>query len=250
MENRAERLLESYFANSLSADEATELKTLTSSDPRIAAELGFQMRVASAVKPLALARGIQNAAWREAAQTPFPATAIKASMWPRFVYAAAASIALLIAAYIFLQPPNLQTIVANNATEYPNIMPFNTWGEQDKSYPQEVIKAFEPYRDKDFSKSAQTLQTIVAAYPDSLDYRFYWGVSLVKAKKYTEAVGALTPLVQSQYELEIPALYYLGLACAGAGDKDCARQNLQAFIDSNDANPKTKKQAQAVKDAL
>ncbi|MFN0036244.1 MAG: tetratricopeptide repeat protein [Saprospiraceae bacterium] len=250
MENRTNLLLESYFANSLSAADAAELKTLAAADPGVAAELGFQRRVAAAVNPLSFAHSIQDTAWREAAQKPFPATAIKVTMWPRYAYAAAAAIALLIAAIIFMQPPTLQTTVANNTTEYPNTMKFKALGGGDaEAVPQIVISAFSLYDEGNYAEAAKALQPIAVANAQRMDYRFYWGVSLVKTAQYTDAVAALTLVAQSQNDYQVPALYYLGLACAGAGDRDCARQNLEAYIGSQNGVT-FKKEAQAVLDAL
>ena len=232
MENRAEYLIESYFANALTAAEANELKALASADPSVAAELAFQRLVSASVQSHSLSDGIEQKDWRSAALKPGPATAIKVSMFPRYAYAAAAAIALLIVAYIFIKPPSLQTIVADNAKEYPNKMSFRSMGDASENIPEQVLKAFALYDEKRYKEAANAFQPIVEEDAAKLDYRFYWGVSLVKSKQYTAAVSALTPIVQSEYEGKIPAHYYLGLACAGAGDRACARQNLQQYIDS------------------
>ncbi|MBC7773840.1 MAG: hypothetical protein H7246_00270 [Phycisphaerae bacterium] len=249
MENRAEYLLESYFANALTTAEATELNTLAFANPGVAAELAFQQRVAATVQMHSLAGGIQNTAWRVAAQKPYPTTAIKVSMLPRYAYATAAAIALLIVAYLFIMPPSLQSVVADNTKEYPNKMKFKSLGDEAQAVPENVIRAFGLYDEQKYSEAANALQPIVAANADRMDYRFYWGVSLVESKQYAAAVTALTPVAQSQDEKKIPALYYLGLACAGKGDKDCARQNLQAYIDSPEGVT-FRKEAQTVKNAL
>jgi tetratricopeptide (TPR) repeat protein len=249
MENRAEHLLESYFANALTAAEATELKTLASADPAVAAELDFQQRVSTALKPCSLAESIQHPEWRAAAHKPFSASAIKVSMLPRYAYAAAAALALLIVAYVFIMPPSLQSVVAKNAVEYPNKMKFKSLGDAAESVPENVIQAFAQYDKAQYREAALDLQAIVTSNPDRMDYRFYWGVSLVKNKQYSEAVEALTPIIQSQDERKIPAHYYLGLACAGKGDKACARQNLQAYVDSPEGVT-FRKAAKAVLEAL
>jgi len=248
MENRAEYLLESYFANALSAAEATELKALASANPSVAAELAFQKRVSASVQSHSLAAGIQNPAWRAAAQKPASA-AIKVSMLPRYAYAAAAAFALLVVAYLFIMPPSLQSIVADNAKEYPNKMKFKSLGAESLTVPENVISAFGLYDNQNYSEAAKALQPIVATNADRIDYRFYWGVSLVKSKQYAAAVAALMPVVQSQDEKKIPGYYYLGLACAGSGDKDGARQNLQAYLDSPEGIT-FRKQAKAVLEAL
>lgn len=245
MENRAEYLLESYFANALTEAEAIELKALASADPVLAAEIAFQKRVAASVHSHSLADGIQNPSWKSAAQKSAPATAIKVSMFQRYGYAAAAAIALLIVAYIFLQPPGLPSVVADNAKEYPNKMRFKSLGEEAQAVPEDVIKAFGLYDEKQYNEAAKAFQPIVTANADRMDYRFYWGVSLVLNEQYSAGVAALTPVVQSQDEKRIPALYYLGLACAGSGDKACARQNLQSYIDSPEGVT-FRKQAEAV----
>lgn len=82
MENRADYLIESLFANTLTGAEAQELKSLAATNPAVANEIAFQRRIAAAVAPLSLSHSIQNPVWKEAAQKPFPA-AIKVTMWPR-----------------------------------------------------------------------------------------------------------------------------------------------------------------------
>ncbi len=249
MENRAEYLIESYFANALNTAEATELKTLASTNPSVATELAFQKRVAATFQSRSLAEGIQNTAWRAAVQKPFPTTAIKVSMLPRYAYAAAAAVALLIVAYLFIMPPSIQSVVADNAKEYPNKMKFKSFGEEAQTVPENVIRAFRLYDDQKYSEASTAFQTVVTANADQMVYRFYWGVSLVMSKQYSEAVAALTPVAQSQDEKKTPALYYLGLAYAGIGDKEGARQNLQAYIDSPEGVT-FRKQAETVKKAL
>ncbi len=246
MENRADYLLESYFANTLSAPELEELKRLIANDRSVAAEFAFQQKLSTAVQPQKLADSIQNTSWKSVAQSP---VAIKTSMWPRFYYAAAAVIILLVAAYVFFQTPDLQTIVADNTALYQNNMKSKSLGEEAQSVPPDVIAAFSHYDHKAYKEAADALEPIVKANPERMDYRFFWGVSLVQSKQYTAAINALTPVTQSQDEKSIPALYYLGLACAGNGDKDCARQNLQAYIDSP-SGISFRKQAKVVIQAL
>lgn len=171
-------------------------------------------------------------------------------MWPRYAYAAAAAIALLIVGYLFLMPPSLQTLVAENATEFPNNLPYKNLAGETSGFSPEAINALSLYDNGKYMEASQALEPIVRANADRMDYRFYWGVSLIQNKQYSEAVTALTPVAQSQSDQAIPAQLFLGLACAGAGDKDCARTNLQAYIGSPQADPKRKKQAKTVLEAL
>jgi len=231
MENRAEQLLESYFANSISSTELEELRALAAANAAVADEIAFQQRIAASVQKGSLAKGIQDPAWRNAAKKP-ASGAKKVFMFPGYGYAVAAALALLVVAYIFLMPSDLPTLVAKNTKEYPNKMKFKTMGEEAQAVPEAVIQAFSLYDRKQFREAATALQPIVAANADRMDFRFYWGVSLVNSQQFAAAVSALTPLVQGSDERKIPAQYYLGLACAGTGDRACARQNLQAYIDS------------------
>lgn len=250
MENRAEHLLESYFANALTTAEANELKTLLAANPGVAAEFGFQQKIAASTRVRPLSEGIQNTVWRTAAQKPFPAAAIKTSMWPRYTYAAAAAIALLIVGYLFLMPPSLQTLVAENATAFPNNLTYKNLAGETTGFSTEAIDALSLYDKGKYAEAALALEPIVNANAERMDYRFYWGVSLIKNKQYSEAVAALTPVTQRPGEQNIPARLYLGFACAGTGDKDCARQNLKAYMEAQQADPKRKKQAKIVLDAL
>ncbi|MFN0213971.1 MAG: tetratricopeptide repeat protein [Saprospiraceae bacterium] len=249
MENRAEHLLESYFANTLTEAEATELKQLVSADPALATELAFQQRVATAVQSRSFADNIQNMTWRAAAQNNSSGAAMKVFINHRYFYAAAAALALLLVAYLFIMPPSLQSVVADNSKEYPNKMKFKSLGDESEQVPENVIQAFEFYDNKKYGEASKSLQIIAANNRERMDYRFYWGVSLVKDKQYSEAIAVLSPLVQAQGAWKVPALYYLGLACAGYGDKDCARQNLEAYIESSEG-VSFRAQAIAVKNAL
>lgn len=249
MENRADQLLEAHFANTLTESEARELQQLVTNDPAVASELAFQQRIASAAKSQSLADSIQDTAWRAVAQKPFPAGAVKVRMGSRYAFALAAALALLIVAYLFMQPPTLQTIVADNAKAYPNKMKFKSLGKEAEAVSPEVLRAFELYDNQNYSETALALQPLVAANLDRVDYRFYWGVSLLKSNQFPAAVTALTPATQGQHEFQVPALYYLGLACAGSGDHVCARQNLKAYLDSPDGIT-FRSQAKAVLDEL
>ena len=61
MENRAEQLLESYFANSISSTELEELRALAAADAAVADEIAFQQRIAASVQKAALAKGTSAA---------------------------------------------------------------------------------------------------------------------------------------------------------------------------------------------
>lgn len=233
MENRAEYLLESYFANTLTQAEAQELERLRTTNPEVAVELEFQQQVARSVRSASLAKGIQNTSWKAAALPLQGKTKPRTvPMWPRFLWASAAVMALLIAAIVFLQNPDIQEVVTENTQDYPNKMTFKSLGHTTQTVPNDVLKAFARYDQADYPAAAKAFQPVVAMYPEQLDYRFYWGVALVKSKAYSEAISALDMVASAENEYQIPAKYYLGLAQASTGDVANARQNLEVYLGS------------------
>lgn len=250
MENRAVYLFESYFANTLTREEAQELEMLRTTNPEVASELNYQQQLARSMRTGSLAQGIQNDAWKAAA-SPLKAKiqARSVPMWPRFMLASAAAIALLIAAIIFLQSPDIQEVLVENTKDYPNKMTFKSLGQATQTVPNEVLKAFSLYDQEDYPAAAKAFQAVVANYPAQLDYRFYWGVALVKNKTYSEAIVALKSVASAENEYQIPAKYYLGLAQAGTGDIAKARQNLEAY-QASAQGVTYRKAAQKVLDAL
>lgn len=249
MENRAEHLIEAYFANELSPAEKAELKKLVSDDPKVAAELNFQQSIAKRFQKASIADSIENPAWRAAGEKPFPHNAIKASFGKRYMYAAAAVFALLIAAYLFLRPSGLQSTLADNSREYPNKMRFKSMGDEAEKVAPNIIKAFDLYDLKQFDQAAQALAPIVAAEPNRTDYRLYWGVSLLKSGQYEAAISALQPIAVGNDERRLPAYFYLGIAYAAHGDYTPARQYLEAYVNATEGVT-FRTQAQNVLDAL
>jgi tetratricopeptide (TPR) repeat protein len=252
MEDRTERLFESYFANEISAAQAQELRDILAKDSEAAAEFAWQQRIASHTKSLSLAGSIENAAWREATKPPFRTV----NIW-RQAMAAAAAVAVLVVAYIFIQPfgskaPTTDGLVASNFRYYPNKLPFKSLGgsDNDSKVPQSVIAAFQIYDDStQYRAAAQALAKVVAENPDKIEYRFYQGVALIGDQQYPAAVAALQPVAEAVGTYQVPALYYLGLAHLGAGDKAQAKKFLQAYRDS-DEGITFQKQAQNLLNAL
>ncbi len=192
MNDRTEQLIELYFANALSEAERLELKTLLNADPTAAAEFAWQQQLARQVTKLPLSKSIQNEAWREAAKPPFR----QASMI-RTVLAAAAAIALLVVAYLYI--PSLsgdaaEGLVAESFEHFPNKMKFKNLGAVEENVSPEVLEAFAAYDLKKYDLAATKLTAVVNANPDRLDYRFYLGVASVGAKKYPASIDALLRL--------------------------------------------------------
>jgi tetratricopeptide (TPR) repeat protein len=238
MEDRTERLFESYFANELSAEQAQELRDILAKDPEAEAEFAWQQRIASHTKSLSLAGSIENHAWREATKPPFRTV----SIW-RQAMAAAAAIAVLVVAYTIIKDagtkaPTQQELIAANFRYYPNKLPFKSLGgggDSSSQVPQSVIAAFQIYDDStQYHAAAQALAKIVSENPDKIEYRFYQGVALLGDQQYLAAATALQPVADTVGTYQVPALYYLGLAHLGAGDQGQAKKYLQAYRDSEE----------------
>jgi tetratricopeptide (TPR) repeat protein len=236
MNDRTEQLIELYFANALSEAERLELKTLLSADPTAAAEFAWQQQLAQQVTKLPLSKSIQNEAWREAAKPPFR----QASMI-RTVLAAAAAIALLVVAYLYI--PSLsgdaaEGLVAESFEHFPNKMKFKNLGAVEENVSPEVLEAFAAYDLKKYDLAATKLTAVVKANPDRLDYRYYLGVASVGAKKYQPAIDVLLAVAQdTSSAYNTPACYFLGLAYAGVKDVPLAKKYLQACIAAEDGVP-------------
>jgi len=249
MITRTEHLIESFFAHELSETEVQELHGLLAKDPDAAAEFEWQKRLAGPVRQLSLAGSIQNATWREAVRPPFR----QVTMW-RQIRAIAAAIAVIAIAVWFVLPMNsLDRTVDKNFAYYPNKTPYNSRGgatDGGEQAPQAVYDAFKLYDDAKHKQAAEALGNIAAAFPDKLEYRFYQGVALLADEQYPAAAAALQPVADSNDSYKTASLYYLGLAYAGAGDKEQARKALQAYLGSDGEVLTYREQAQNVLDAL
>ena len=249
MNTRTEQLIELFYANDISETETLELRSVLANDPAAKAEFKWQQQLAGKVSQLSLSGSIQNAGWKEATKPPFR----KVTMWPKMM-AAAAAIALLVVAWVLFSPEKMESVVAGNYVHYPNKMPFRSLGgavESGDQVPRDVLDAFELYDAADQpGAAARALANIAAAYPDRMDYRFYQGVALIGDGQYGAAVLALRPVADSDDAYKTPALYYLGLAYAGSGDKAQARTALNAYLGSTDEVLTYREQAEKVLKAV
>ena len=233
MNHRTEQLIESYFANALTAVEQVELKAILAENPKAAAEFAWQQGLAQQVSKLSLAKGIKNEHWRDAAKPPFRTV----SMYKKAL-AAAAAIALLIVAYVFIPDPDAgspQEILAQSIEHFPNKMKFKNLGEGAETVSPDVLDAFAEYDQKNYLKASQKLTDVVNANPTRMDYRFYLGMSFLGQKKYADTINMLMAVAQDKTSAySTPALYFLGLAYAGINDITQSRQYLQRYIDADD----------------
>ncbi len=233
MNHRTEQLIESYFANMLTDVEQGELKAILAEDTKAAAEFAWQQGLAQQVSKLSLAKGIKNEPWRDAAKPPFRTV----SMYTK-AFAAAAAIAVLIVAYIFIPGTNAessQEILAQSIEHFPNKMKFKNLGEGAEGVSPDVLEAFAAYDQKNYGEASQKLTEVVNANPTRMDFRFYLGMSFLGQKKYAETINALMAVASDKSSVySTPARYFLGVAYTGVNDVKQAKRYLQEYIDAED----------------
>lgn len=241
MGHQTELLIESYFAGTLSEAEKQELKTLLASDPEAAESFAFQQKLADQARKgrkLSVAESIQNKDWQEAARPPF--RTIKTN---RFLWAAAAAVALLLLANILMPSAisNLagtnkpRDLVAESFEHFPNKMKFKSLGENPETVSPDVIEAFGLYDQKKYREASWKLADVCALNPTRLDYRFYLGVCFMAEHNYSQAINMLLTVAKdSNSSYATPAKYYTGVAYAGIKDTARAKSWLQQYIDAPD----------------
>ncbi|MCC7465427.1 MAG: tetratricopeptide repeat protein [Saprospiraceae bacterium] len=235
MENRTEYLLDAYFAHALTTDEADELKSLLQTNHELATEMRFRLQIARTVQDKSLQAGINNQDWAKAALPPTGGgPALHKNIWSRYLYAAAAMMAILVVAWAYIPGKDNYDIIASNTAFYPNKLTFKSLGQEALAVPGEVIQAFALYDKQQYPQAATALEAVVDTYPDNIDYRFYWGVTLIQTGQYSRAVQALEPIAQSANDYRTVSWYYLGLAYAGNKETDKAKSYLRQYIDAPD----------------
>ncbi len=252
MENTAEHLLELYFANALSPAEASRLQKLLADDPTLREEFNWQQNLAGTLRSTSLRDSIKDDTWRHAALPKKPAIRRRLFL---LSFAAAASVALLVAAVWFFSKNPVENALASNLVHYPNRMDFKSLGGPEagqETAPESVRRAFALYDDStNYHRSAEALGAIVQQYPDRLAYRFYYGYALLRDKKYDLAIANLLPVaITDSTSFQAAAQYHLGLAYAGAKQYAQARTTLQQFLQSPATLRKYHAGAQAVLQAL
>jgi tetratricopeptide (TPR) repeat protein len=231
MDYQTEQLIEAYFAGTLSADEQLELKKRLESDAAAAVEFAWQQQFTRQTTRLSLAKGIQNDGLKAAAKPPFR----KMNM-TRLFMAAAAALALLVCAYLFvpgLSGGSSENIVAESFEHFPNKMKFKNLGESFTS--PEVLEAFALYDQKKYYDATQKMMDVVNANPGDMELRFYLGVAFAGAQKHAETINCMTSVSkETSSPYSTPALYYMGIAYAGIKDTASAQKYLQQYIDAAD----------------
>lgn len=241
MEHRTELLIESYFAGTLSEAETQELKELLAANPKAAESFAFQQKLAAQARQgqkLSIAGSIQKKDWKDAAKPPFRTVKMNRILW-----AAAATIALLILANLFMPQAisNLagggkpRDLVAESFEHFPNKMKFKNLGENPEPVSPDVIEAFSLYDQKKYREASWKLADVCANNQTRLDYRFYLGVCLMAEHNYSQTINMLVAVANDpNSSYATPAKYYLGVAYAGIKDVKQSKSYLQQYINAPD----------------
>ncbi len=254
MENNTEHLFEKHFANDLSPAERSELQQLLDHDPGLRQELTWQQNLGRSLRSKSLRDGLQNSAFRDAAEPSKPAIRRNLFLWS--IAAAASVVALMAAVWFFSLPKDpVDNALATNLTHYPNRMDFRSLGGPEagqEAPPDAVRRAFELYDDStNYHRSAEALGAVVQQYPERLAYRFYYGCALLRDKQYALAIYNLQPVAGApDNAYQAAALYQLGLAYAGAGKYSQARVTLAQFLTAPNTLEKYRVPAENVLRAL
>lgn len=251
METRNQQLIEKFFSRSLSAQEQAELDNNLAADPSARDDFDWQKKVAGAVKAdanqslRALLEAEEKAIRREN-EGEYERRHQLRVVFRRALAAAAVLLPLFVAVWLLWPQPPFEDRVAAAFDAYPNKL-----SGRDNSQQALEIQASNAYDNKDYTTASNTFGQLSAAYPDSLLYTFYHGVSLVGSQQYAAAVPVLSPLAsQTAYpEYQTAALFYLAQAQAGAGQIAAARATLITYKARAD-KPARKKKAEDLMDQL
>lgn len=142
----------------------------------------------------------------------------------RFWLAAAASILLIaIAGLLVLQPwqpsiPQYSQLVDEHFKAYPNVIQHTTRGGEERQGTWAIAYALGEYE-----RSADLLGDLSSQHPDSLELKFYLGVSFMGYGNYQAAVPVLEKSKKSS-EWHAASLWYLSLAFLGNEEPEKATE--------------------------
>lgn len=243
MDTRTEQLIESWFANTLSEAEATELRQLLANDPEAAAEFAWQQSLANAIHTGGLANDPLNIKLQKLGRR----FRFRRVMFQ--IAAVAAAITALIVAVWLINPPGPEPIADQGVTtgdtmQNPGFIPQETAPPQNppsttEISPQERLKqdeiqaekAMQRQREEQAKRRAQrdSLQLEVVAhfrhFRNNTDLNTAGGVDkekemamnafvLYDKKDYKQAARAFKPLVAAN-PANLEYQFYYGVALLG-----------------------------------
>ncbi|MFY7670129.1 tetratricopeptide repeat protein [Tenacibaculum sp. MEBiC06402] len=122
----------------------------------------------------------------------------------RWIYSAAASIAILLSVYLFY-PSSEATY--EEYIEYPTVN-FVTRGSEQKN----LIDAQNAFNDKNFDKAIELLSKALNEDPTNTELKLYQGFSFIEINRFQEAETVLKPISEGNTSYKYTAIWYLALS--------------------------------------
>ena len=216
MKNHDEQLLEQFFSGQLDEAGRGQLLQRLEEDSDLKKEFQWQQTVANAYK-LTENRRIKSML-QASDKKDKPRTGLRIHY--KNITAIAAAVVLLAAAVMFLRPSD------------PLFVPHDSEMLFRGNVESLTVEAGEAYKNEEYNKAALLYGQATANSEDGHKYQLLQGISLVGAKKYTQAIEVLTPLSKRTDIDTTPslALWYLALAHFESGNTEDARRAAKAYL--------------------
>lgn len=202
-------LIDRYLQQAASPEEVAQVERRMAQDPAFAQQVELIKEMSTALsQPTAAFRGRV-----QAAMEAIDREEKTSSLQPRWGYAVAAAVALLVVVGLYLTfrsgKPDYAQLAENTFAAPPS--PFL---QRDTARAQQpLLQGAEAYEQGDYHRAIVQWQQVPADHPRYGEVRLYLGISELANGQPQAAIQGLTPLLQApQPELQQSAQWYLALA--------------------------------------
>ena len=232
--------IESYFNDTLNAEDRMQFEQRITSDINFAQEVAFYLQARQALRQELLQEKQKSWAAEPVSTQPAPIVGIKkASTVKRWLAAASVIIVLGVSLMLLLNPSNGAQKLATSYVESPD-MYSNTMNASQDSLQQGIAAL----KMDSLDKAEKIFTLYYAAHPDTLDALKFNGIVSLRQKNYDKAIVLFSQLAAiPQYENEGP--FYQATAQLlrnGKGDKEKASILLNQVVNENLGNKNKAKQ--------
>jgi len=233
-------LLDAYFNGLLTPEESQVLMLRSQTDKELAVELGLREKMErflrSQKEKLALNSNLNtigNEYFREEhGVRDAPVMKVEIN-WRRRLMAAAAFVALLVTAWIFLRPDPVS--YQQFAQHEP--LQLSVRGEADVL----VTEAEIAFNAGDYARASLALDKLLKINPDNGSARLYKGICQLELHQPKVARNTLQPLADGRSALRADAIWYLALSYLQENDRQACKTTLQR-LQTGDAHFKEAQQ--------
>ncbi len=207
-------LLDNYFNGLLTSAEAAQVQAHTSTDATFAAEFALRQKMEAWPRQSAQRQVFTESLAvlgteffsEKALETPATPLLTARTNWTRWVLAAAASVALLLAATWLFQRPNGSLYEQYAGQHAPLALSDRS---TDGNAAAEADAAF---NGKNYAAALAALDRLLAVQPANSTAQLYRGICLLELHRPAEARAALQPLAAGTSALRADAQWYIALA--------------------------------------